>query len=148
MPFFCHSEAGETPEHIINQLTQIYSTTERMANIISDWLVEPGVEYSEVQELFESDLKKTCSQKSRLNFHWRRFSDGFDWTQDTARSYVQFIMVKLLSDIGYQSEISSISTAAQQLEVFAWVLKTSPLKYYQTNKAIRNLKIVWNENIE
>ena len=36
--------------------------------------------------------------------------------------------IKLISDAGYQSEITSISTAAQQLEVFSRVLKTSITK--------------------
>lgn len=33
--------------------------------------------------------------------------------------------IKLISDAGFQGEITSISTAAQQLEVFSRVLKTS-----------------------
>lgn len=35
------------------------------------------------------------------------------------------ILLQLISDAGYQGEITSISTAAQQLEVFSRVLKTS-----------------------
>lgn len=34
-------------------------------------------------------------------------------------------MLQLISDAGFQGEITSISTAAQQLEVFSRVLKTS-----------------------
>lgn len=33
--------------------------------------------------------------------------------------------VKLISDAGYQGEITSVSTACQQLEVFSRVLRTS-----------------------
>ncbi|KAG8172892.1 hypothetical protein JTE90_010654 [Oedothorax gibbosus] len=33
--------------------------------------------------------------------------------------------IKLISDAGYQGEITSISTASQQLEVFSRILKTS-----------------------
>lgn len=36
--------------------------------------------------------------------------------------------IKLISDAGYQSEITSISTAAQHPEVFSRVLKTSITK--------------------
>lgn len=37
--------------------------------------------------------------------------------------------IKLISDAGFQSEITSISTAAQQIEVFSRVLKTSITKF-------------------
>ena len=33
--------------------------------------------------------------------------------------------IKLISDAGFQGEITSISTAAQQIEVFSRILKTS-----------------------
>lgn len=37
--------------------------------------------------------------------------------------------IKLISDAGFQSEITSISTAAQQIEVYSRVLKTSITKF-------------------
>lgn len=37
--------------------------------------------------------------------------------------------IKLISDAGYQSEITSISTAAQQIEVYSRVLKTAINKF-------------------
>lgn len=37
--------------------------------------------------------------------------------------------IKLISDAGYQSEITSISTAAQQIEVYSRVLKNSIIKF-------------------
>lgn len=37
--------------------------------------------------------------------------------------------IKLISDAGFQSEITSISTAAQQIEVFSRVLKTTITKF-------------------
>lgn len=37
--------------------------------------------------------------------------------------------IKLISDASYQSEITSISTAAQQIEVFSRVLKTAITKF-------------------
>lgn len=39
------------------------------------------------------------------------------------------LLIKLISDAGFQSEITSISTAAQQIEVFSRVLKTSIVKF-------------------
>lgn len=35
------------------------------------------------------------------------------------------VCVQLISDAGYQGEITSVSTACQQLEVFSRVLRTS-----------------------
>ena len=37
--------------------------------------------------------------------------------------------IKLISDAGFQGEITSISTAAQQIEVFSRILKTSVTTY-------------------
>lgn len=37
--------------------------------------------------------------------------------------------IKLISDAGFQSEITSISTAAQQIEVYSRVLKTAIIKF-------------------
>lgn len=37
--------------------------------------------------------------------------------------------IKLISDAGFQSEITSISTAAQQIEVYSRVLKTAITKF-------------------
>lgn len=38
---------------------------------------------------------------------------------------VMFLFLQLISDAGYQGEITSVSTACQQLEVFSRVLRTS-----------------------
>lgn len=40
-------------------------------------------------------------------------------------SYIFAVIVQLISDAGYQGEITSVSTACQQLEVFSRVLRTS-----------------------
>jgi TH1 protein len=39
----------------------------------------------------------------------------------------------LISDAGFQGEITSISTAAQQIEVFSRILKTSVGHYLESN---------------
>lgn len=43
-------------------------------------------------------------------------------------------LFKLISDAGYQGEITSISTAAQQIEVFSRMLKTSVCKILASNE--------------
>lgn len=39
----------------------------------------------------------------------------------------------MISDAGFQGEITSISTAAQQIEVFSRILKTSVGHYLESN---------------
>lgn len=46
--------------------------------------------------------------------------------------------IKLISDAGFQSEITSISTAAQQIEVFSRVLKTAITKFLTNPDDVQN----------
>lgn len=43
-------------------------------------------------------------------------------------------MLQLISDAGFQGEITSISTAAQQIEVFSRVLKTAIAGFLQNTE--------------
>lgn len=43
------------------------------------------------------------------------------------------LMSQLISDAGFQGEITSISTAAQQIEVFSRVLKTAIAGFLQSS---------------
>ena len=42
-----------------------------------------------------------------------------------------FICFQLISDAGYQGEITSVSTACHQIEVFSRVLKTSACTFLE-----------------
>lgn len=63
------------------------------------------------------------------------------------------IWLKLISDSGYESEITSVPVAAQQVEVFSKVLKTSIGKFVKDGieKQSENLNEIivsnqiWNE---
>jgi len=46
------------------------------------------------------------------------------------RMYVYYFF-QLISDAGYQGEITSVSTACQQIEVFSRVLKTSACSFLE-----------------
>ena len=46
--------------------------------------------------------------------------------------------IKLISDAGFQGEITSISTAAQQIEVFSRILKTSVTTYLNSTPETLN----------
>lgn len=50
-------------------------------------------------------------------------------------------VLQLISDAGFQGEITSISTAAQQIEVFSRVLKTSITAFLSTTED-------WQKNIQ
>jgi len=59
----------------------------------------------------------------------------------TSRSYCGIIVLyfsQLISDAGFQGEITSISTAAQQIEVFSRVLKTTILSFLQNSEDWQN----------
>lgn len=56
--------------------------------------------------------------------------------------------IKLISDAGFQSEITSISTAAQQIEVYSRVLKTAISKFLanpdDVQKSIEECAVSYN----
>jgi TH1 protein len=54
------------------------------------------------------------------------------------RFYINIICLQLISDAGYQGEITSISTAAQQIEVFSRVLKTATTSYLTNHENRQN----------
>lgn len=49
---------------------------------------------------------------------------------------------QLISDAGFQGEITSISTAAQQIEVFSRILKTSTSTFLQSPEDTRHKAVV------
>lgn len=51
-------QSGGTPEQVINQLSQNYTATAQMANLLAEWLILAGVEYKEVQAMVENHLKE------------------------------------------------------------------------------------------
>lgn len=50
--------------------------------------------------------------------------------------------MQLISDAGFQGEITSISTAAQQIEVFSRILKTSTANFLQSPEDSRHKAVV------
>lgn len=148
--FICrYFQHGGTPELVINQLSQNYAATAQMANLLADWLVVAGVDATEVQAMVENHLKdmivKSFDPKKADTIFTEEEGGAPSWLTELiehktwrdliyrlAEEYPDCLMlnftIKLISDAGYQSEITSISTAAQQLEVFSRVLKTSITK--------------------
>ncbi|XP_062853649.1 negative elongation factor C/D isoform X2 [Trichomycterus rosablanca] len=138
-------QAGGSPEHVIQLLSENYYAVAQTVNLLAEWLIQMGVEPAQVQERVENHLKsllikhfdpqkadsiftvegETPAWLEQMIAHttWR------DLFYKLAEAHPDCLMlnftVKLISDAGYQGEITSVSTACQQLEVFSRVLRTS-----------------------
>uniref|UniRef100_A0A8C5QZP7 Negative elongation factor complex member C/D n=1 Tax=Leptobrachium leishanense TaxID=445787 RepID=A0A8C5QZP7_9ANUR len=138
-------QAGGSPETVIQLFSENYSAVAQTVNLLAEWLIQSGVEPLQVQETVENHLKsllikyfdprkadsifteegETPAWLEQMIAHttWR------DLFYKLAEAHPDCLMlnftVKLISDAGYQGEITSVSTACQQLEVFSRVLRTS-----------------------
>ncbi|KAG7218164.1 hypothetical protein INR49_007446 [Caranx melampygus] len=102
-------QAGGSPEHVIQLLSENYSAVAQTVNLLAEWLIQMGVEPAQVQERVENHLKSLLIK----HFDPQKADSIFT------------VEGELISDAGYQGEITSVSTACQQLEVFSRVLRTS-----------------------
>jgi len=142
-------QAGGNPEQVIEMLSENYQAMAQMANLMAEWLILAGASINDVQAMVENHLKnvilKTFDPK-KADTIFNEEGDAPSWLTDlidhsTWRSVVYKLAeefpdclmlnftIKLISDAGYQGEIRSISTAAQQIEVFSRILKTSTVAY-------------------
>lgn len=140
-------EAGGKINAMVDVLAENYNATAQMVNLFAEWLIMTGMETNEVQQLVEDHLKQMIIKHFDPQKADRIFSDENDANQTPdwltkiighpswrsliyklAEMYPDCMMllftIKLISDAGFQGEITSISTASQQLEVFARILKT------------------------
>ncbi|KAK1337131.1 hypothetical protein QTO34_001753 [Cnephaeus nilssonii] len=138
-------QAGGSPENVIQLLSENYTAVAQTVNLLAEWLIQTGVEPVQVQETVENHLKNLLIK----HFDPRKADSIFTEEGETPAWLEQMIAhttwrdlfyklaeahpdclmlnftVKLISDAGYQGEITSVSTACQQLEVFSRVLRTS-----------------------
>ncbi|KAI4470313.1 negative elongation factor d [Holotrichia oblita] len=142
-------QSGGNPVQVIEQLSQNYTAVAQMANLIAEWLIIGGVKVTDVQAMVENHLKemilKTFDPK-KADTIFTEEGETPAWLTELiehptwrsliyrlAEEYPDCLMlnftIKLISDAGFQGEITSISTAAQQLEVFSRVLKTSIVSF-------------------
>ncbi|KAF6020116.1 NELFCD [Bugula neritina] len=141
-------EAGGLPEQVVDMLSNNYMAMAQTANLLAEWLILAGTDIRTVQELVENHLKDMILKHFDTKKADAIFADGETpgWLQEMiefptwrmlfyklAEEYPDCLMlnftVKLISDAGYQGEITSVSTACHQLEVFSRVLKTSISSY-------------------
>ncbi|KAK5603194.1 hypothetical protein CRENBAI_013042, partial [Crenichthys baileyi] len=50
-------QAGGSPEHVIQLLSENYSAVAQTVNLLAEWLIQMGVEPAQVQERVENHLK-------------------------------------------------------------------------------------------
>ncbi|CAG0912356.1 unnamed protein product [Notodromas monacha] len=137
-------EAGGAPEQVIKLLPQNYLAVAQMANLMAEWLILTGYTIEEVQRMVEDHMKELVTKvfdpkKADTIFTeegetaaWlTEMVDHYTWRSliyKLAEEYPDCLMlnftIKLISDAGFQGEITSVSTASQQIEVFSRILKT------------------------
>ncbi|KAG9509055.1 Negative elongation factor D, partial [Fragariocoptes setiger] len=147
-------QAEGNPETVVDLLSENYTATAQMVNLLAEWLILTGMEVDEVQNIVEDHLKQMVikhfdPKKADTIFNddastpsWLTEMIGHpSWRSliyKLAEMYPDCLMliftIKLISDAGFQGEITSISTASQQLEVFARILKTSIVSILEGNE--------------
>ncbi|RWS31801.1 negative elongation factor C/D-like protein, partial [Leptotrombidium deliense] len=137
-------QTGGNPEQVVDLLSQNYYAIAQTANLLAEWLIMT------VQSLVEDHLKqmiikhfdpkkadsifadeavKTPAWLTEMIEHptWRTLI--YRLAEDYPDCLMLTFTIKLISDAGFQGEITSISTASQQLEVFSRILKTAVNNY-------------------
>ncbi|XP_033222930.1 negative elongation factor D [Belonocnema kinseyi] len=147
-------QAGGNPEQVIELLSKNYTACAQMNNLLAEWLILAEVKVTDVQAMIENNLKdmvlKTFEPKkadkifteegetpawlTEMIQHptWRSLI--YKLAEDYPDCLMLNFIIKLISDAGFQGEITSISTAAQQIEVFSRVLKTAIAGFLQNTE--------------
>ncbi|WAR13302.1 NELFD-like protein [Mya arenaria] len=100
-------QAGGSPEKVVELLSDNYTGVAQTVNLLAEWMIQTPSWLAEMilfptwRELFYR-LAEEYPDCLMLNF-----------------------TIKLISDAGFQGEITSVSTACHQIEVFSRVLRTS-----------------------
>ncbi|KAL1442091.1 hypothetical protein MTO96_031009 [Rhipicephalus appendiculatus] len=138
-------QAGGNPEQVVDLLLENYQAVAQTANLLAEWLIMAGMKITEVQGLVEDHLKQMILKHFDPKKADSIFNDEGEtpaWLTEMiehptwrsliyklAEEYPDCLMlnftIKLISDAGFQAEITSISTASQQLEVFSRVLRAA-----------------------
>lgn len=155
-------QAGGNPEQVIEMLSENYQAVAQMANLMAEWLILAGASINDVQAMVENHLKqmilKTFDPK-KADTIFTEEGDAPAWLTELiehstwrsvvyklAEEFPECLMlnftIKLISDAGFQGEITSISTAAQQIEVFSRILKTSTSTFLQSSEDLRHKAVV------
>lgn len=138
-------KAGGAPEQVVQLLPDNYTAVAQTANLMAEWLIQAGMDIKQVQSMVETHLQNMIFKYFDPKKADSIFTDEGEtpsWLAEMinyptwrhlfyklAEEYPDCLMlnftIKLISDEGYQGEITSVSTACHQIEVFSRVLRTS-----------------------
>jgi len=136
---------GGKPPEVIELLSDNYRAMAQHVNLLAEWLILSGMSGDQVQELVENHLQQQLIKhfdptqadtvfaneggtpswlEQMIKYKkWRQLF--YQLTEKYPDCTLLNYVIKLVSDAGHQGEITNLSTAAAQLEVFARVIKTS-----------------------
>ncbi|BFZ13494.1 hypothetical protein BsWGS_16533 [Bradybaena similaris] len=138
-------QAGGAPSTVVELLSVNFTSIAGMVNVMANWLIQTGVAQTEVTTLVENHMTEMVLQHfdpKKADSIFNTDGNVPEWLpemiqQPTWRSvfyklaeqypdclFLNFT-IKMISDAGFQGEITSVSTACHQIEVFTRVLKTS-----------------------
>jgi len=141
-------QVGGIPEKVVKLLSDNYTAVAQTVNLLAEWLIMLGLEANQVQDEVENHLKDLllkhfdpvrADEIFRQTNHEQQGAPTWlkemvahkKWRQlfyQLAAEYPDCAMlsltIKLISDDGNQAEITNVSTACTQLEVFSHVLRT------------------------
>lgn len=137
-------EAGGMPDEVVLLLSENYTAVAQTVNLLAEWLIMGGLEPTQVQDMVENHLKDLLIKhfdphRADRIFHstgqqpswlmemikhplWRQLF--YKLAEEYPDCLMLSLTIKLISDGGYQAEITNVSTACTQLEVFSRVLRT------------------------
>jgi len=147
-------KASGSAEKVVQLLSDNYTAVAQMTNLIAEWLIQAGIDIKEVQEMVERHLQDMILQHFDMKKADSIFTDEGEtpsWLAEMiefptwrnlfytlAEEYPDCLMlnftIKLISDAGYQGEITSVSTACHQIEVFSRVLRTSISSFLESGE--------------
>ena len=147
--YFVH---GGEPGPVVNLLADNYTAIAQTVNLLAEWLILTGASVSDVQQAVENNLRVLIMK----HFDPRKADTIFSlegggvplWLTEMiehsvwrhmlyklAEKHPNCLMlnftIKLISDSGFEHEITSVPVAAQQVEVFAKVFKHQCVKYLE-----------------
>lgn len=136
--------AAGSADDVVQLLSSNYTAVAQMVNLMAELMIQSGVDIKEVQEIVERHLQEMIFKHFDAKKADSIFTDSGEtpsWLNEMiefptwrnlfyrlAEEYPDCLMlnftVKIISDAGYQGEITSVSTACHQIEVFSRVLRT------------------------
>lgn len=144
--YFMH---GGEPGPVVDLLSDNYTAVAQTVNLLAEWLIITGMPVEEVQLIVENHLKNLIMKhfdpkKADTIFNleggapswltemiehsiWRKML--YILAEQHPNCLMLNFTIKLISDSGYENEISSVAVASQQVEVFSKVFKTSTAKF-------------------